>query len=192
MTGEYRQMISGLVHKANALAHDALRGRRGNALLMFPVIQQSISKLRSKLLISRTHHNVTSPSTHNGECSNPIWHAIWMVDDIVGLLDHVERASKEVVGDISDSSARDRTIKKTARGFCAITIQEVYDRIRLFDPTIQHPFTVNPSPVWSFLGNHATASSESSASGSGNGISRAEISDWRDNISVVSNDGSSQ
>ncbi|KAG7097775.1 hypothetical protein E1B28_005094 [Marasmius oreades] len=57
---QQQQSYTGLARRAGSLAREALRGRWGNAILMFRGVHQSLSKLRAEILSSFAHKNIIS------------------------------------------------------------------------------------------------------------------------------------
>ncbi|KAG7097800.1 hypothetical protein E1B28_005119 [Marasmius oreades] len=172
-----QQLYTGLVHKASSLAREALRG----------------SKLRAEILSSFAHKNIPNNRARIPECNDTICCVVNMVDNCFKLLDQIKKASQDIVGNISESSVWDRNIRKSTHGYQVPTIHETFARIRAFNPTIQWPFTVNAGPVWLFLGNRSSSDgSATSVSYPSTGMPSTGVSDWSNNISVVSNGGGSQ
>ncbi|KAL0565139.1 hypothetical protein V5O48_016892 [Marasmius crinis-equi] len=176
---EVQQMMSGLIRKAGKFAEEGLRGRRGNVLWMVPDIRQSIRSARFEIMATDAQLKITSGIPGDHALCSSVQRALRLIDDTIRLLDQIERASKDIVGDISESSSWDKKLRRAARGFRVDSIKEVVQRIRAFNPTIQRPFTVNTTPIWSFLGGRG-GSDRSTASTSGSmGENMPDVNGWR-------------
>ncbi|KAL0565891.1 hypothetical protein V5O48_016128 [Marasmius crinis-equi] len=160
-------------------AKEALKGRRGNAIFVFPELRKGILSLRFEVLAVQAYIN-------NGygqdDMAGTVTRAVRLIDDTVKLLDEVERASHGIVGNLDENTTVERELRRAASGQ-ARTIESLKNIIRklrpkAFDPAVRRPFSVNTSPVWSILGQPRSSSSTSTQSG----MSMADVANWRDTV----------
>ncbi|KAL0563324.1 hypothetical protein V5O48_018747 [Marasmius crinis-equi] len=181
--------IAALLRKLQDFAREALRGRRANAILMFPDLRKGLRSIRFEVLATSARLNVAPRSPRDDDLYASVNRALKVVDDTVKLLNDIEIASREVVGDLSDTSAWDKRVRRAVRGIRIESIKEAFTRLRGRTSPTQRPFTVNPAPIHSFLGQPSPGSSMMSISDSpspptpnSSGLSMADVSNWRDNV----------
>ncbi|KAL0567966.1 hypothetical protein V5O48_014028 [Marasmius crinis-equi] len=185
---ELQQMVSGLIQKMNAMAREAMRGRRGNPIQVFPELAKSLGALCFEVLATSGQLNITTGIPGDHAIHSSITRTLRLVDDTIKLLHQIEMASREVVGDISESNPWDRKIRRAARGLRVESVKEVLDRIRgTASNAIKRPFTVSTAPILSFLGRSDASDSSMRSVHRSSGMSMSDVSGWCEGVARAGN-----